>query len=193
VSKTFLCHHEGKLLGHVSVIKSYDATWSIQHLATSSSEGAGAFGRLLNLAVAEYFQQHPEIEWFKLYYRPANKWPDRVFGNFARRLNGDERSDLRVFSYMTRATSGDDFDFDSTGYATRSVRSKDVGYIESCLLQAKRPIDVRAMDLQFPDLSLEHVAREYHHVGLERRREAIVAERNGKIGGFALLEISSPA
>ena len=53
-------------------------------------------------------------------------------------------------------------------------------------------MSVRTDDLSTDALMLSSVTKTYKGVGLERRREILVAEQEGVFAGFALLEISSP-
>jgi hypothetical protein len=52
-------------------------------------------------------------------------------------------------------------------------------------------VEAKANDLEPSRRGLEPLSQLFRSAGLERRRESLVAERGGRVRGFALLEISS--
>ena len=87
VLKTSLIVRDGAIVGHTSGFLAYSRTWTLQHLATMPTGKAQlTYGRLINLAVANYLNQIPSIEWIRVWYRPNNVWPMRVFGTFAKEI-----------------------------------------------------------------------------------------------------------
>src|ERR1700694_4846183 len=86
-----------ELVGYISALRAYRYTWLSQHLAATQG---GQGGRLLNFGMVE-FQQNVDLEYFKIFYRPKNRWPARVFGSFARHISDSNLSDLRTYGYFT--------------------------------------------------------------------------------------------
>lgn len=73
----------------------------------------------------------------------------------------------------------------------RPMTEADLRSVEQLFLTSGRAISLKALDLTPGELSLASVGRVYEALSLERRREAIVAEAQGRIRGFAFLEFSS--
>ena len=48
----------------------------------------------------EVFDQNPDLEYFKAFFRPENKWPARMFGTFAKPIKDARLSDLRSYAYF---------------------------------------------------------------------------------------------
>ena len=189
VFKTTLVVSQGRIEGHASSVRAYRQTWILQHLAARLGKSAMTRGRMLNLAVIEYLEQLPGIEWVRIWYRPANRWPARVFGGFARRLTDRNLSDHRVYGYMVSPTS-----YSGpmpTEVVLRPAELQDCHWIEAYFVGHKESVALRAEDLTSRHLFLSEVQKAYAEVGLDRRREIIVAERRGKPVGFALVEIHS--
>lgn len=189
VFKTTLVVSQGRIEGHASSVRAYRQTWILQHLAARLGKSAMTRGRMLNLAVIEYLEQIPGIEWVRIWYRPANRWPARVFGGFARRLTDRNLSDHRVYGYMVSPTSHSGPT--PTDVSLRPSDAQDCHWIEAYFVGRRESVALRAEDLTNRHLFLPEVQKAYAEVGLSRRREIIVAERRGKPVGFAMLEISS--
>ncbi len=190
--KTFVYRQDEALQGHLSAFRAYRNTWVVQHLATRK-EGPGrlAAARMLNLGITEYVEQLPEAEWLKIYLRPNNKYPARVFGGFARRISNSSISDLRTFSYLV-APAESTLGAANGEVSVRPGEPSDAAAIEAWFVARGRTMALRANDLCRSGLWMPELAHEYHALGLVRRREVLIAERSGRRVGFAIAEISSP-
>lgn len=190
VLKTSLLVKEGHIEGHVAGVHTYRRTWSLQHLAARvTGKSTMTRGRLLSLAIVEYLEQLPDIEWVKIWYRPTNKWPARVYGGYAKKLAVPALSHHKVYGY---AVSGTDAPYaPDPGMTVRPATPADHPRIEAHFVASRDAVLLRSDDLTSPHLLLDEVSAVYRELGLERRREVLVAERNGHFMGFALLEISS--
>ena len=188
--KTIVCRRDDELLGHISTLHLYRKTWLIQHLASRRQVEALFAAEVLNLGLIEYLEQIPQLEWCRVYFRPNNRWPARVFGTFARRLNEPLLSDLRQYSYCAGSTEPSVAPV-LHGLHLMPAEQHHLEEIQSHFLARGRLIALQADDLSLDRLALNELNSLYGASGLERRREIIVAERGSSFEGFALLEISS--
>lgn len=188
--RTLLFRSSGLLGGHVSVLKPYRSTWMVQHLATrKDGPGSLAAARALNVGVVDYMDQLPDCEWTRVWFRPNNRWPARTFGRFARLQFDPHRCDLRTYAYLVAPTEGAPSPAVG-GVVVSPARPSDWAELRRYLVTAGQTASLAAEDLcQAPDLT--EAAEPFRALGLERRREALVARRHGRLAAFALLEISS--
>jgi hypothetical protein len=176
------------VVGYVSGLRAYRNTWMSQHLAAASG---GRGGRLLNFGLAEYFGQNVDLEYFKIFYRPENRWPARVFGGFARNVANLQVSDLRVFGYFTLPTEPSVVPPAPEIEIVEPVAG-DLAPVERHFVANERGLILRADDLTQGGLRLVELNEEYAKLGLERHRRILLAVDRGAPAGFALAEISSP-
>ncbi|HLK16870.1 MAG TPA: hypothetical protein VKT78_18825 [Fimbriimonadaceae bacterium] len=188
---TVVVRNEQALDAQISMLRWYDKTWMVQHLAALplSARERHASARV-TLAMARYGRVRPDIHWGKMFFRPNNAWPSRVFGGFAKRVRDPQKSDLRVFHYLV-AVTGDSSPEVPSQVRVRPAAESDFALIENWFTSRGRTVEVMANDLQPSRASLAHLSWGYCRVGLDRHRECIIAERDGRTTGFALLEVSS--
>lgn len=190
VFKTLVYRRDEKIQGHLSTLRAYRRTWLIQHLAARKNSEAQFAARMLNLGLAEYFDQIPQLEWFRIFFRVNNRWPARVFGTFARRMRDPTLSEMRRFNYMVASASGS---FADAKHQIRPANAHDLSQIEAYFVERRRLVSLDADDLYGAVLPLTEVSREYAQLGLQREREIyVVADSCQEVMGFMLLEISSP-
>jgi len=188
---TAVMRSEKVLEAHMSILRWCEQTWIVQHLAAlpMSARRLSASAQL-TLGFTQYGQVRPDIVWSKMYFRPNNLWPARVFGGYAKRITDSTTSDLRTFHYLVAPTAGSSLKLPA-GIEVRMGTEEDRGMIENWFTMRGRTVEVQANQLQASCNGLENLSREYEQAGLMRRRESIVAQRNGRVTGFALLEIAS--
>jgi hypothetical protein len=191
--KGSLFARDGQPYAHISAVRAYRKAWIIHHLAaTAPGRQRVSLARLLNLAIIEYLEQQPDIEWIRVYYRPENPWPAKTLGSFAKRVSDSSLSSHRILHYVRGATRGQIVPADKPGLRIRAAEVADLQEVEAYFVSRRDNIALKAEDLCAPHLLMSGIAQQYEALGLERRREILIAERHGTINGFALLEISSP-
>jgi len=97
----------GKVFAHVSVIKAYEGSWLIHHLAAKPMWGEQTGLKLINhlYNYVNCLYRLPSsssgIHYQMFYFQPGNKFTDFFFGGFARQLNKPEICSLDDCAYMT--------------------------------------------------------------------------------------------
>ncbi|TFH31463.1 MAG: hypothetical protein E4H00_03480 [Myxococcales bacterium] len=191
VMKTLVSRQDGELLGHLSAMRAYSKTWEIQHLATKTTGNAMVLGRHLYMAIVEYLDQRDDSIWIRSLFQPSNRWANRIFGRYERRFTDPGRKEAFIYDYVAVDNRGCGAPEEDLGIDIRPMRGADLRTVEQLFLTTGRAISLQALDLNPHELSLASVDRVYKSLSLERRREAIVAEAQGRIRGFAFLEFSS--
>lgn len=191
---TAVMRNEKSLEAHMSILRWCERTWIVQHLAALPMSARRLCASVqLTMGFTQYGQLRPDIVWSKMYFRPNNLWPARVFGGYAKRVTDPTTSDLRTFHYLVAPTAADSSQSQKppSGIEVRVGGQEDKAMIEDWFIARGRTVEVQANQLQASCDGVEKLSREYEQAGLLRRRESIVAERNGHVTGFALLEIAS--
>lgn len=188
---TAVMRNEKTLEAHMSILRWCEQTWIVQHLAAlPMSARRLCASAQLTLGFTQYGQLRPDIVWSKMCFRPNNLWPARVFGGYAKRVTDPTTSDLRTFHYLVAPTAMSSSKLPAE-IEVRAGGQEDKVMIEDWFTARGRTVEVQANQLQASCNGLEKLSREYEQAGLLRRRESIIAERNGRVTGFALLEIAS--
>lgn len=190
VSQTTTVRDGHRIVAHVSAIMRFRNTWYLQHLAARHTSSGLAL--LLNRAFLEFVEQHPNISFVRLTYRLLNKWPARVFGGFARRIEAPDFSVLQakeVFSvpvdFKTPAT------VHHTGVQVRVATPEDLVWAEAFFTTIEPSLLWQANDLNAQHLELKEVSEAYQQVGLERARTVFIANLGNRRVGIGLAELSS--
>jgi hypothetical protein len=100
----------GRIYGHVSMIRAYERTWMVHHLAARPLDNKRTGLQILK-QIVRYFDglyRLPSfgMDYMMFYFRPENSFPDHFFGGFARHLNNPRACSLDLFSYLSYPVSG---------------------------------------------------------------------------------------
>jgi hypothetical protein len=105
IAMHFTYEENGRIYGHMSMLRAYERAWLIHHHAARPMHNKlPGFQILKNMILFLYGMYHlpsANMDYVMCFFRPENKFPDRVFGGFARDLNNPRICSLYLFSYMT--------------------------------------------------------------------------------------------
>jgi hypothetical protein len=176
-----------RIVGHISSVRSYRRTYSIQHLAAAVGRQAGL---ILSLGNAEYLMHNLDFEFIKMWFHAKNLFPSRIFGGFARKVFDPALCTLRRFGHVTLSTAQPTAPV--PGVDVIEASGDDLAVVERYFVANEAPLLVRADDLTRNALALNELHAQYRTAGLQRRRRVLIAFDGTTPLGFALLEVSSP-
>lgn len=189
--RTFVFRSNGRISGHQSALRVFNNAWLVQHLAVSKRESGWLLAAAaLNVGLFSALERSAGVNWVRSYFRLSNKWPVRVLGDFARRIDDKKCCEVRTYCYLREEIEFGEVEEAPGKTTVRAAGPVDLVALEGYLIGAGREVELQATDLK-EDSRLERVGDEYSRVRLDRRREVLVAERDGRLLGFGVLEISS--
>ena len=104
IARHFIYQERGNILGHMAMMRFQEKSWLIHHHAASKSESMKAgvvvlnqIGRFIN---DSHNMHSTHMNYVLCYFRPNNKFPDRVFGGLARKLKNPKVCSVDTFAYF---------------------------------------------------------------------------------------------
>lgn len=104
IARHFTYQKDGRIYGHISMVRAYEKTWMIHHHAALTMENRRS-GFVVLKQIMHYLNDMHRLPSAKMdyvisYFRPENKFPDRVFGGFARALRNLRGCSMDLFAYL---------------------------------------------------------------------------------------------
>ena len=112
IARHFTYEKNGRIYGHICVVRTYVRAWLIQHHSSRAMEnkrtGFLVLKQIMHYLNDMYRLPAANMDYAMTYYRPENKIPDRIFGGFTQSLDNARGSSLELFSYLpyTRLSLG---------------------------------------------------------------------------------------
>ncbi|MDD5723667.1 MAG: PilZ domain-containing protein [Syntrophales bacterium] len=95
----------GDIYGHAAIMRAYERTWMVHHLAArpmpgvTSHTGLNVLKQLLNYYDGLHHLPSVKMDYMMFYFRPENRFPNLFFGGFARDLNNASACSMDLFAY----------------------------------------------------------------------------------------------
>jgi len=105
IARHFTWQKKGEILGHMSMLRFYQNTWLIQHLAAIISRDHLKVGiEILNQIGAYAYDSHrlfsSHMDYLICYFRPENHFPNHFFGGVAKNIDNPKACSIDRMAYF---------------------------------------------------------------------------------------------
>jgi hypothetical protein len=178
----------GRIFGHISMVRAYDQTWVIHHHASQTVNGRrNGFGVLKALMLfLNDMRRFPSanMKYAMCYYRPENRFPTGVFGDFAAAIGNPRVCSVDRFSYHVYSRAALDVHMTSE-WLIEECNEGDLFKITEWYKDRSGGLMFDAMGLCQKSRSIESIERLYGKLGLFRRINVFsLKKRDQLVAGF---------
>ena len=182
----------GRIYGHMSMVRAYEKTWLIHHHAAKEIDnkrvGFVVLRQLMKFLNDMHRLPSAKMDYVMAYFRPQGKFPDRVFAGFTRSLGYPKGCSLDLFSYVSYPTLSlgtrlpDGWKLQECSTIEFWEMSQFYEFHSGGLL-----FDVMRLDRQAKDESLENI---YARLGFLRKWKAYSLTHDGKLNALLIINQS---
>ncbi|MEI6457061.1 MAG: hypothetical protein WCO93_12290 [bacterium] len=185
----------GRIYGHVSMIRSYERTWMVHHLAAMPFNNKRTGLQILK-QIVRYFDGLYRLpafgmDYMMFYFRPENSFPDHFFGGFARHLNNPRACSLDLFSYLSYPASGVRQPLPE-GWSLEPFTSSDIGELDRFYRNASGGLLLDVLRLGKDSEDGESLSHLYARHGLKRSCQSFSLKENGVLKATLIANRSDP-
>jgi hypothetical protein len=184
IAKYFTYQKNGKIYGHISMVRAYEKAWMIQHHAalTMGNKRAGfvVLKQIMHYLNDMHRLPSAKMEYVMSYYRPENKFPDRVFGGFAGTLNNPKGCSMDTFAYLPYTSLSLSARLPD-GWALRECSTLDLWELKRFYNHFSGGLLLDAMALGKEHSGDESLEKVYERLGFLRKQKAYALIRQGKL------------
>jgi hypothetical protein len=190
IAKHFTYEKNGHIYGHISMVRAYDQTWVIHHHASQSANGRrNGFGVLKALMVfLNDMRRFPsaKMKFAMCYYRPENRFPAAVFGDFAAAAANRNVCSVDRFSYHPYSIDPVSAQIPSE-WLIQECGERDLSAIKDWYKDRSGGLMFDAMGLCQKSRSGESIEMLYDRAGLFRRTKVFsLKKRDQLVAGFVV-------
>lgn len=190
---SFTYQQNGVIYGHVSILKAYEKTWMIHHLAAKpmgrKRTGLYVLNHVLNYFDGLYRMPSVGMDYMIFYFRPDNKFPDYFFGGFCRELNNPKACSMDCFAYLNCLVNQSDRSLPE-GWFLRDCVSEDILDLRRWYEKVSGGLMVDALCLEDGETERPLLESMYAVHGLKREWSSKVLRSDGKVKAFFLMDRS---
>jgi hypothetical protein len=193
ITRHFIQLDKGVIQAHLSMIRFYENTWLIHHHAATGQNGAGL--RVLN-QVRDYVTDYrglysSHMDYLTCYFRPNNRFPNRVFGGFARALSNPRQCSVDSFAYLNFCFAGHEGGWEGDqGCRLDVATAGDLAEFSAFYDYVSGGLIVKALDLG-PDMrDTGTLNDEYEKLGFKREKHLFSLYKDGQLKALVLALVS---
>ena len=184
IARHFTYQKNGRIFGHISMVRAYDRAWMIHHHAAKSMESKRT-GFMVLKQIMHYLNDMHRLpsacmDYTICYFRPENKFPDRVFGGFAREHKNPRGCSLDLFAYLpyTRLSLGTKL---PEGWTLSQSSERDLWEFEHFYMSQSGGLLLDAMGMRQAGVRQNSLQKTYAEMGLTRSWQIYSLKSNEKL------------
>jgi hypothetical protein len=193
IARHFIYQDKDRILGHLAMIRFYENTWLIHHHAADRTVSLKAgiavldqIGRFINDSHHFYSIR---MNYAFCYFRPENRFPNRVFGGVFKSIDDPKGCSLDTFAYFhCRRTSNDEVGLNGP-WDLMEAQPEDLLELRNFYEFSSGGIMLDAMELNEGD-AIDELSLNYQQLGLKREKHVFSLKRGDKLKAVAIINIS---
>jgi hypothetical protein len=194
IARHFIYQEKGAILGHMAMVRFYENSWLIHHHAANRSEYMKAGLNVLNQIGRFINDSHnlysAHMNYVFCYFRPNNKFPDRIFGGLARELKDPAGCSLDTFAYFHFQKSLQGRADLPALWELAPTDPEDLLELESFYGQESGGLMLRALDLVPANVDREQLSQEYQRQNFKRESHLFSLRKNDSLKAVIMVNVS---
>lgn len=193
IARHFIYQERGVIHGHMSMIRFYENAWLIHHHAANKDGETKAglvvleqIGRYLNEAYTLYSLH---MNFVVCYFRPENRFPNRVFGGVTKTLDDPKRCSIDPFAYFHYVKRNDDGVLPEQWTLSKSS-DRDLTQLENYYEHESGGLLLNALDLDPGMIEHDDLNKAFHSQGFKRGRYLFSLKKTGDLKAIFMVNIS---
>ncbi len=194
IARHFIYQRGSTILGHMSTLRFYENTWLFHHHAASKKNATRAgivvlnqMGRFVNDS-RNLFSSH--MKFAICYFRPANKFPNKIFGGVARHLNNLNKSSLDDFAYFHFNKEESRSEHALNNYDLEPTGKEDLTQLAWFYENESGGLLINALDLEPETAFLDDLQQEYEKSGFSKSKHLFSLKKDGNLVAVILLNLT---
>jgi hypothetical protein len=193
IARHFTYQKNGKIYGHISMVRAYEKTWMIHHHAALTMENRRSGFVVLKQIMHYLNDMHrlpsANMDYVISYFRPENKFPDRVFGGFARALRNLRGCSMDLFAYLPYTSLSLDTGFPE-GWVLSECSAFDLWELNRFYGHCSQGLLLDAMDLNPRNSDNRSLEKVYERFGFLRRQKSYALAYDNELRAVLIVEQS---
>ncbi|MBI5578203.1 MAG: PilZ domain-containing protein [Deltaproteobacteria bacterium] len=194
IARHFVYQDNGVILGHMAMLRFWQNSWLIHHHAARKSAlnkaGLVVLDQIGRFTHDTFRFRSLHMDYLVCYYRPQNKFPQRLFGGFAKLVDNPRGCSVDSFAYLSMSKAGAEADSLPEGWQLMPAAAGDVEDLEYFYAQASGGLMLKALDLEPATWQSDGLCREFQKLGFRRERHVFSLKRDGRLKALMFAHVS---
>ena len=183
IARHFVYQENSQIIGHLAMLRTHSNAWLIHHHAADRSRSRQAGLQTLQMvgeAVHEsqgLYSSH--MDYVMCYFRPENRFPQRVFGGVAKHYQDPSRCSIDTFAYFHYQKKFDHQWRDNGPWELSPAKNEDLLNLEAFYQKQSDGLMLKGLDLTPEQPDDQELNTSYEMAGFHRRQSLFALRRKG--------------
>jgi hypothetical protein len=194
IARHFIYQDNGRIMGHMAMLRYYKKTWLIHHHAARKSAlnkaGLIVLDQIGRMGNNSHQLDSLHMDYLICYYRPENKFPSRVFGGAANSIHDPKGCSIDAFAYYRQQGNSDPVQHLPESWQIRPVSRIDLLELESFYQHVSGGLMLDAADLRPNHHRINELSEEYKRLDLQRDRRLLALRQEGQLKAIFMVNLT---
>lgn len=194
IARHFIYQEENHIQGHMSMLRSYENSWLLQHHAASSINSQYSGLHVLNQVGSFTNNSHRigsmHMNYLMCYYRKENKFPNKIFGGLAENIDNIEQCTIDDWAYFHLEKNDCILYADGSDWTLTETTTGELNDLNCYYDRRSGGLMFKALNLAGDDMNERSLFNEYKRSGFTREIILYTIKYKEKIYGTLMLDQS---
>jgi len=194
IARHFIYQDQGRIVGHMAIIRLYQKSWLIHHHAADGKGSRKAGLRVLYQLGRFVNDSHGlcsiQMNYAFCYYQPQNKFPNHVFGGAVTHINDPNKCSLDTFSYFHIQKQSVQKTTLIRPWHLMKTMPQDLFELKHFYEFDSGGLMLRALELDPNSGDIDELVTSYEKVGLKRERYLFSLKKEERLQAVFMVDIS---
>ena len=194
IARHFIYQDNGRIMGHMAMLRYYKKTWLIHHHAARKSAlnkaGLIVLDQVGRMGNNSHRLDSLHMDYLICYYRPENKFPSRVFGGAANSIHDPKGCSIDTFAYYRHQRNSDPVKHLPETWQITPASRVDLLELENFYQHVSGGLMLDATDLRPNRLNIDELSEEYKRLGLQRDRHLFALRQEGQLKALVMVNLT---
>ena len=194
IARHFIYQDNGRIMGHMAMLRYYKKTWLIHHHAARKSAlnkaGLIVLDQIGRMGNNSHRLDSLHMDYLICYYRPENKFPSRVFGGAANSIHDPKGCSIDTFAYYRHQRNSAPVQHLPESWQIIPASRADLLELENFYQHVSGGLMLDAADLRPDHLGIDELSEEYKRLGLQRDRRLFALQQAGHLKALVMVNLT---
>lgn len=194
IARHITYQEKGEILGHMSMLRTYENTWLMHHHAASNTANMGAglyvMDQLSNYAYNANKIESLHLDYLICYFRPENRFPAKIFGGAEKSVNNPKGCSINNFAFFKFQGNPEKVFDDLSSFSLEESSHEDLLNLESYYEEFSGGLMLDAMNILPGNSGSISVIKAYEKLQFRREIRLYSLKTNGELLAVFITDIT---
>jgi hypothetical protein len=194
IARHFIYQDNGRIMGHMAMLRYYKKTWLIHHHAARKSAlnkaGLIVLDQIGRMGNNSHQLDSLHMDYLMCYYRPENKFPSRVFGGAANSIHDPKGCSIDGFAYYRHRCNLDQRRHLPESWQIKPASKVDLLELGNFYQHVSGGLMLDATDLRPNHDCIDELSAEYRRLDLQRDRRLFALRQAGRLKALFMVNLT---